>query len=72
MLIAALRRHLAACLPFYQRGGAGAWWQEQAEATAAGHAWCTRMLAAEPEPAFVLAGSRLAPRAVPAAPAMPA
>jgi len=64
MLIAALRRHLAACLPFYQRGGSSAWWQEQAEATAAGHAWCTGILADEPEPGFVLAGSRLVPRAV--------
>lgn len=64
MLIAALRRHLAACLPFYQRGGTGAWWQEQAEATAQGHAWCTQMLAVEPEPAFVLVGSRLVPRTV--------
>lgn len=64
MLIAALRRHLAACLPFYQRGGSGAWWQEQARVTAEGHAWCTSMLAVEPEPAFVLTGSRLAPRTV--------
>jgi hypothetical protein len=64
MLIAALRRHLAACLPFYQRGGTGAWWQEQAEVTAAGHAWCTQLLAQEPEPAFVLTGSRLIPRTV--------
>ncbi len=63
MLIAALRRHLAACLPFYQRGGAGAWWAEQAEATTAGHAWCTQMLAREPEPGFVLAGNRLVARA---------
>lgn len=66
MLIAALRRHLAACLPFYERGGSGAWWQEQAAATAEGHAWCTRMLAVEPEPAFVLTGSRLVARGVPA------
>jgi len=63
MLIAALRRHLAACLPFYQRGGAGPWWQEQAEATAAGHTWCTQMLSNEPEPGFVLAGNRLIARA---------
>ncbi|WP_292943756.1 hypothetical protein [Novosphingobium sp.] len=66
MLIAALRRHLAACLPFYQRGGSGAWWQEQARVTAEGHAWCTSQLAVEPEPAFVLTGSRLVPRSVPA------
>lgn len=66
MLIAALRRHLAACLPFYQRGGSGAWWQEQAAATTEGHAWCTSQLAVEPEPAFVLEGSRLVPRSVPA------
>lgn len=64
MLIAALRRHLAACLPFYQRRGAGSWWEEQARATAEGHAWCTAMLAVEPEPAFLLTGSRLVPRAV--------
>jgi hypothetical protein len=63
MLIAALRRHLAACLPFYQQGGTGAWWREQAEATAAGHAWCTRALFHEPEPGFVLAGNRLIARA---------
>jgi len=66
MLIAALRRHLAACVPFYERGGTSAWWREQAMATMAGHAWCTRMLAVEPEPAFVLQGSRLVPRTVPA------
>ncbi len=66
MLIAALRRHFAACLPFYQRGGSGNWWREQAEATTAGHAWCTQMLATEPEPAFVLMGSRLTTRTVPA------
>ncbi len=63
MLIAALRRHLAACLPFYQRGGASTWWAEQAEQTAAGHAWCTQMLSHEPEPRFVLIGNRLAERA---------
>ncbi len=63
MLIAALRRHLAACLPFYQQGGTGAWWREQAEATAAGHAWCTQALFHEPEPGFVLAGNRLVARA---------
>lgn len=59
MLIAAMRRHLAACLPFYQRGGTGAWWQDQAEALARGHAWCTRELAQAGEPRFVLAGDRL-------------
>ena len=63
MLIAALRRHFAACLPFYHRGGASAWWEEQAEQAAAGHAWCTQMLSQEPEPRFVLIGNRLAERA---------
>jgi hypothetical protein len=63
MLIAALRRHLAACLPFYERGGVGAWWREQAQATANGHAWCTKMLSSEPEPRFVLVGNRLVARA---------
>lgn len=62
MLIAALRRHLAACLPFYQHGGSSAWWREQAEATAQGHQWCTQMLAVEPEPAFALHGTRLVAR----------
>ncbi|WP_226017996.1 hypothetical protein [Novosphingobium sp. FKTRR1] len=62
MLIAALRRHLAACLPFYRNGGSGAWWRAQAEATAAGHDWCTQILAAEPEPGFVLRGNRLVAR----------
>lgn len=66
MLIAAMRRHLAACLPFYERGGTGSWWQEQARVTRQGHAWCTSLLAVEPEPAFVLTGSRLVPRGVPA------
>jgi hypothetical protein len=63
MFIASLRRHFAAGLPFYRRGGSGTWWQEQAEATAAGHAWSTKMLAKEPEPGFILAGSRLVARA---------
>ncbi|WP_231730382.1 hypothetical protein [Novosphingobium sp. Fuku2-ISO-50] len=62
MLIAAMRRHLAVSWPFYARGGTGPWWQEQAEALAEGHAWCTRQLAAAGEARFVLAGNRLVPR----------
>jgi hypothetical protein len=59
MLIAAMRRHLAVSSPFYERGGQGPWWREQAEAIAEGHAWCTRQLAAAGDAQFVLAGDRL-------------
>jgi len=62
MLIAAMRRHLAVSAPFYQRGGQGAWWREQAEATALGHAWCTRQLAAAGDAQFMLIGDRIALR----------
>ncbi|WP_428334717.1 hypothetical protein [Novosphingobium sp.] len=62
MLIAAMRRHLAVSAPFYERGGQGPWWREQAEATARGHAWCTRQLAAAGEAQFVLIGDRIALR----------
>jgi len=62
MVIAAMRRHLAVSWPFYARGGPGAWWREQADALAEGHAWCTRQLAAAGEARFVLAGDRLVPR----------
>ncbi|WP_420383774.1 hypothetical protein [Novosphingobium sp.] len=62
MLIAAMRRHLAVSAPFYERGGQGTWWREQAEATARGHAWCTRQLAAAGEAQFVLIGDRIALR----------
>lgn len=63
MSIAALRRHLAASLPFYRHGGQGDWWRAQEEAAAAGHGWCTLMLSTEPEPGFVLVGNRLVARA---------
>lgn len=59
MLVAAMRRHLQVSLPFYAQGGTGAWWREQAEALAEGHRWCTAVLAREPEPRFVLEGTRL-------------
>ena len=62
MLIAAMRRHLQVSLPFYQRGGSSAWWREQADAIAQGHAWCTARLAAMPEPRFLLRGAQLVPR----------
>lgn len=62
MVIAAMRRHLAASLPFYTHGGRSDWWQEEAAALAEGHAWCTRQLAEAGEPGFVLAGDRLVRR----------
>lgn len=62
MLIAAMRRHLILCLQFYRGGGAGDWWEAQCDALAQGHAWCTRQLAALPEPRFELHGFRLVPR----------
>jgi flavin-dependent dehydrogenase len=62
MLIAAMRRHLAVSWPFYERGGNGPWWREQADALAQGHDWCTRQLAAAGEARFVLAGDRLVAR----------
>ncbi len=62
MLIAAMRRHLAASAPFYERGGHGAWWRAQAAAIAQGHAWCTQQLALAGEAQFMLAGDRLITR----------
>lgn len=62
MMIAALRRHLQVSLPFYRTGGASPWWQDQAEALAEGHAWCTRQLAQAGDPRFVLRGTALEPR----------
>lgn len=62
MLIAAMRRHLQISLPFYREGGTSPWWQEQADAIAEGHAWCTARLGAMPEPRFVLRGTRLVAR----------
>lgn len=62
MLIASMRRHLQISQQFYATGGSGPWWQEQAEALAQGHAWCTARLAVVPEPRFVLNGNRLVPR----------
>ena len=59
MLIAAMRRHLAVSSLFYQRGGQGPWWREQAEALAHGHVWCTRQLAAVGDAQFVLVGDRI-------------
>lgn len=59
MLVAAMRRHLQVSLPFYRSGGTSPWWEEQAEALAQGHAWCTSVLAKAGEPRFVLSGNRL-------------
>ena len=64
MLIAAMRRHLQLCMPFYATGGTSDWWRAQHAALVAGHAHCTRLLARRPEPRFVLDGFRLVPRAV--------
>ena len=62
MLVAAMRRHLQVSLPFYRSGGTSPWWQEQAEALAQGHAWCTRYLNQAGDPRFVLQGNRLIAR----------
>lgn len=62
MLLAAMRRHLALCIPFYQSGGSGPWWQAQVAALMQGHKWCTARLAQMPEPQFVLRGFTLMPR----------
>lgn len=62
MLLAAMRRHLALCIPFYQSGGSGPWWQAQVAGLMHGHRWCTARLAQMPEPQFVLRGFALIPR----------
>ncbi len=59
MLIAAMRRHLQISAQFYASGGDGPWWREQLAATAQGYDWCTRQLAACPEPRFILRGFAL-------------
>ncbi|WP_241241956.1 hypothetical protein [Sphingobium algorifonticola] len=62
MLLAAMRRHLALCIPFYQSGGTGIWWQAQVTALTQGHQWCTARLAHTPEPQYVLRGFALVSR----------
>lgn len=62
MLTGAMRRHLHLAAQFYFTGGSSAWWQNQYEATIAGHAQCTGVLAKMPEPRFILDGLRLSPR----------
>jgi hypothetical protein len=64
MLLAAMRRHLQICLPFYRSGGSTNWWREQAAAVADGYAWCTARLGTMPEPRFQLLGTRLVARAL--------
>jgi len=64
MLTAAMRRHLAMCMGFYQAGGDAPWWQQQRADLADGHAWCTDILARTPEPRFLLQGDRLIARGV--------
>lgn len=59
MLIAAMRRHLQLSVPFYESGGDGPWWEEQRDALADGHAWCTGRLALLPEPRYRLRDFRL-------------
>lgn len=59
MLIAAMRRHLQISAQFYASGGDGPWWRAQLAATAQGYDWCTRQLAACPEPGFTLRGFAL-------------
>ncbi|MEO0031081.1 MAG: hypothetical protein RIS94_839 [Pseudomonadota bacterium] len=59
MLVAAMRRHLQVSLPFYRSGGTSPWWQQQADALAQGHAWCTQVLSRAGDPRFVLQGNRL-------------
>jgi hypothetical protein len=63
MLTATMRRHLQLCAPFYRSGGTGAWWEQAHDALALGHDWCTRRLAAEPEPRYMLRGYELVERA---------
>lgn len=62
MLMAAMRRHLRLCAQFYADGGNAPWWQEQLASLAEGFDWCTAQLATQPEPAYVLQGSRLVRR----------
>lgn len=62
MLLAAMRRHLQLCVQFYRTGGRSDWWQAQVAALEHGYAICTDLLAAMPEPRFVLRGFALEPR----------
>lgn len=62
MLLAAMRRHVQISANFYASGGTSPWWRDQLAATARGYEWCTRQLAACPEPRFMLRGFALHPR----------
>lgn len=64
MLLAAMRRHLQLCLPFYGGAGSADWWRAQYAASRAGYDWCTAHLATMPEPRFALHGFDLVRRAV--------
>jgi hypothetical protein len=64
MLLAAMRRHLRLCGDFYATGGQSPWWRDQFDALRAGFDWCSERLAAYPEPAYELHGSRLVERGV--------
>jgi hypothetical protein len=43
-LVAGFKRHLEVCLEFYQTGGHGPWWNQEANALRTGLLWCRRQL----------------------------
>lgn len=44
-LVAGFQRHLEVCQQFYETGGAGPWWRQEAEALRRGRDWCRKKLA---------------------------
>lgn len=60
-LIAGFERHVALCLQFYQSGGSGGWWADQAESCRRGLAWCSEQLSEKPPFRYRLNGFALEP-----------
>ena len=58
-LTAGFDRHLKLCLGYYRSGGAGHWWQQEAEELYEGMAWCHKKLAGFAEYRYQLNGFEL-------------
>jgi len=58
-LVAGFQRHLEVCRQFYETGGTGPWWRQEADALRRGLDWCRRKLAAAPPFRYRLNGFSL-------------
>jgi hypothetical protein len=60
-LMQGFSRHLQVCLPFYQRGGKGSFWQAEAAALTSGIEWMHTQLQNQTPPHYRLVGYELQP-----------